>query len=147
MSGMQQQQPSRPHEPDPSDSQSLMQQTIQEMMSSPLNGSSTTGNEIKGMNGIAPTMNGGGMANNPSISGGMGFGNMGGIGPSATVSGLRAAMVNGARGMNGRVGMNHMSQDVMGMNHQQQHQDMGNRLMGGLGPVSNNLHFNWKPSP
>jgi len=150
MSGMQQQQPAQAHEPDPSDSQSSVQQIIQKMMmSSPLNGSSSIGNEMKGMNGIAPTMNGGGMANSPSIGGGMGFGNMGGVGPFATVSGLRAAMVNSAMGMNGRVGMNHMSQDVMGMNHHQQQQDMGNRVMGGLGPVNNfnNLHFDWKPAP
>lgn len=119
------------------------------MSSSSLNGATTMGNEMKGMNGMAPTMNGGGMTNNPSIGGSMGYGNMGGIGPSATVSGLRAAMLNNAMAMNGRVGMNHMARDVMGMSHQQQQQDMGNRLMGGMGSANNfnNLHFDWKPSP
>lgn len=119
------------------------------MASSPLTGASSTGNELKGMDGIAPTMNGGGMTNNHSIGGGMGPGNMGRAGPSVTVSGLRAAMANNAMALNGRVGINHMSQDVMGMNHQQQQQDMGSRLMGGMGSANNfsNLHFDWRPSP
>lgn len=113
------------------------------MSSSPLNGGSTNN---AAMNGFASGMNGGGMTNNS-----MGYGNMGGIVPSATVSGLRAAMVNGAMGINGvRAGMNHISQSAIGMNHQQQQQqDMGNRLLGGLGSNNNfnNLHFDWKPSP
>lgn len=118
------------------------------MSSSPLAGASSMGNEMKGMNGIAASLSGGGMTSNPGIGGSMGY--MGGVGPSATVSGLRAAMANSAMGMNGRVGMNHMTQDVMGMSPQQQQQNMGNRLMGGHGSAANNFHnlqFDWKPSP
>ncbi|ONK73263.1 uncharacterized protein A4U43_C04F29120 [Asparagus officinalis] len=139
MSSMQQQQQqAQTNEPDPSDSQSSVQHILQEMMmcSSPMNGATTSGNEMKGMNGISP-MN----------SFGMGYGNIGGVGPSATVSGLRAATVNNAMGMNGRVGMNHTTHNnVLGMNHQQQ--NMGNRLIGGLGSVNNfdNFQFDWKSS-
>lgn len=145
------QQPStRSHEADLTESQSSVQQILQEMMMpSQLNGANTLGNEMKGINGMTPALNGGsclvgnGMANGSGI-GGMGFGSMGGIGPSATQSGFRAAMANNTMSMNGRVGMNHISQDPTAMNHQQQ-QDMGNRLLGGLGRVNsfNNLQFDW----
>lgn len=122
-------------------------------MSSQLNGVGTFGNEMKGVNGITPTLNrvncltGNGIANS-STMGGLGFRGMGGISPRATASGIRAAMANNAMNMNGRVGMNHMSQDPTLMSHQQQ-QDMGNRLLSGLGAVNSfdNLHFDWKTSP
>ncbi|KAG1369973.1 transcriptional corepressor SEUSS [Cocos nucifera] len=144
----------QPHEVDPNESHGSVQQILQEMMmSSQLNGISTSGNDMKGINGMNPVLSGGNsivgnaIANNSSM-GGMGFGGIGGIGPSATASGIRAAIANNAMTMNGRIGMNHLSQDPTSMSHQQQ-QDMGNRFLGGLGAVNNfnNLQFDWKPSP
>lgn len=124
-------------------------------MSSQLNGVGNLGNEMKCINGITghPGLNGAtclvgtGIANRTGING-MGFGGMGGISPSATASGIRAVMANNAMGMNGRVGMSHLSQDPTMLSHQQQ-QDVGSRLLGGLGPVNNfnHLQFDWKTSP
>ena len=118
------------------------------------------GNDVKNVNGILPTsnsagLNGGLVGNGPVNSttpgiGGGGFGNMGGggLGQSAMVNGMRAAMVgnNNSMTMNGgRLGMTHMSRD-QSINHQQ---DLGNQLLGGLGAVNgfSNLQFDWKPSP
>ncbi|XP_042520287.1 transcriptional corepressor SEUSS-like [Macadamia integrifolia] len=157
------QQPTQSSEADPNDSQSSVQQIIQEMMMSPqLNGGGSMvgvgslGNDIKSINGITQigsntVLNGGnclvgnGIANSAGL-GSVGYGNMGvGIGPSATASGMRVAMGNNSMTLNGRVGMPSMPQDP-GMNH---HQNLGNRLLSGLGAVNsfNNLQFDWKSSP
>lgn len=143
-----QQQPATQTQEDANDTQSSMQQIIQEMMmSSPVNSVSSLGNEGKGMNGMTP-LNGGGMTTNSGASSNMGYGSMGGVASSATLSALRSAMVNSVTAMNGRIGMSQMLQDPSSMNHQQQPQDMGNRLMGGLGSNSfSNLHYDWKTSP
>lgn len=107
----------QPHEAHPQESQSSVQQILREMMmSSQLNGVGTSGNDMKGINGMNPVLSGGncsvgnGIANNSAI-GGMGFGGMVGVGPLAAASGIRAAMGNGATTMNGRMGMNNISQD------------------------------------
>ncbi|RWV78052.1 hypothetical protein GW17_00061043 [Ensete ventricosum] len=125
------------HEMDPNDPQSSVQQILQElMMSSQLNGVSSSGNDMKTINGITPTLNGGnclvgnGISNNSAMSG-TGFAGAGGIGLSVAASGMRAAIANSAMTMNGRVGMNYRSQDPTAMNHQQQ--DIGNRLLDKLG--------------
>lgn len=157
---------------DPSDSQSAVQKILHEMMlCSHLNGGSgggsgggggmvgvgSLGNDVKNVNGIMATGNNtiinggnglvgnGAVNNNPGIGTG-GYGNMGGgLGQSAMVNGIRAAMGNNSM-MNGRVGMTAMARD-QSMNHQQQ--DLGNQLLNGLGAVNgfNNLQFDWKPSP
>jgi len=122
-------------------------------MSSQLNGVVSLGNDMKGMNGITPGLNGANCLVGNGISGstgisGMGFGGMSGISPAATASGIRAAMANNAMTMNGRVGMNHISQDPTVLSHQRQ-QDMGNGLPSGIGAVNNfnNIQFDWKTSP
>ncbi|KAL5982664.1 hypothetical protein ACLOJK_016740 [Asimina triloba] len=152
------QQPSQSGEAEPNDSQSSVQQIIQEMMSSQLNGGGgmvgvgPLGNEMKSINGMAQTGNtmlnglvGNGIGNTPSV----GFGNMGGIGPLAAPSGIRAAVGNNSVMLNGRINMPSITQDLT-MNHQQQQQhDMGSRLLSGLGAANsfNNLQFDWKTSP
>ncbi|KAG1331206.1 Transcriptional corepressor SEUSS [Cocos nucifera] len=107
----------QPHEAHPHESQSSVQQILREMMmSSQLNGVSTSGNDMKGINGMNSVLSGGncsvgnGIANSSAV-GGMGFGGTGGIGPLAAAGGIRAAMGNGAMTMNGRIGMNNISQD------------------------------------
>lgn len=152
-----QQQASQHHEPDFADSQSSVQQILHEIMSSQQNGVGALGNDMKRINSAAAGLNGGnglvgnGITNsltgNPGV-GGVGFGIMGGIGPSVTPSGMKATMTNNALAVNHRVGMNHMSQDSSAISHQQQ-QDMENRLLGGIGSVNsfNNMQFDWKPSP
>ncbi|XP_058089755.1 transcriptional corepressor SEUSS-like isoform X2 [Magnolia sinica] len=157
------QQTPQSNENDPNDSQSSVQQIIQEMMmSSQLNGGGSLvgvgslGNEMKNINGLTQTgntaLNGGGaclvgngMASSSGISG-VGFGNMGGMGPSSTASGIRGVMANNSVTLNGRVSMPSIAQDT-NMNPQQQ--DLGNRLLSGLGTVNsfNNLQFDWKSSP
>ncbi|XP_020689987.1 transcriptional corepressor SEUSS-like isoform X1 [Dendrobium catenatum] len=123
----------------PTDSHSSsVQQILQEMMSSQLN-------SVSAMTGSAPaSLNGGNclvgnerantLTNNIGVVGGM--------------SGLRAAMTNNAMNINGRVGINHISRDPSVISQYQQ-QDMGNRLVRGLGSVSSfdNLQFDWKSSP
>ncbi|XP_035541592.1 transcriptional corepressor SEUSS-like isoform X1 [Juglans regia] len=155
------QQPVLSSEADPSDSQSSVQKILHEvMMSNQLNGTvgmvsvGSLGNDVKNVNGILPTssnagLNGGhylmgnGTVNNNSGMG-SGFGTMGGLGQSAMVNGIRAAMGNNST-MNGRVGMPSMARD-QSMNHQQ---DLGNQLLNGLGALNgfNNLQFDWKQSP
>lgn len=151
---MMQQQATQSHEAEQSDSQSSVQQILQEMiMSSQLNGAGALGNEMKGRNGVTPTLNGvncftgKGFADGTGIVG-LGFRGMGGISPGAAASGIRAAMANNVTNMNGRVGLNQISQDPTLTSHHQQ-QDMGSRLLSGLGAVNsfNNLHFDWKSSP
>lgn len=162
-SSMSLQQPVLSGEADPTDSQSSVQKILHDMMmSNQLNGTGgmvgvgSLGNDVKNVNGILPTSNntglnggncfvGNGTVNNNSGMGGGGFGSMGGLGQSAMVNGIRAAMGNNSI-MNGRVGMTSMAQD-RSMNHQQQ--DLGNQLLSGLGAVNgfNNLQFDWKPSP
>ncbi|KAI8002448.1 Transcriptional corepressor SEUSS [Camellia lanceoleosa] len=137
---------------DPNDSQSSVQKIIHEMiMSSHLN-------DVKNVNGILPTsnsmgLNGGnglvsnGIANNNAGIGGGGFGNMGsGLGQSAMINGIRAAMGTNSMTMNGRVGMTTMARDP-NLNHQQQ--ALGDQLLSGLGAVNgfNNLQFDWKSTP
>lgn len=150
------QQPSQSSEADPNDSQSSVQQILQElMMTSQLNGGgnivgvSSLANDMKNINGITQTgnavLNGGnclignGVANSSGING-VGYGNMGGLGPLATASGIRTVTLNG------RVGMPSMTQDPT-MNHQQQ--DLGSRLLNGLGAANsfNALQYDWKSSP
>ncbi|KAI0507884.1 hypothetical protein KFK09_014012 [Dendrobium nobile] len=134
------------HEADPNDSQSSVQQILHEMLMSPhANGVSTTVNELKGIGGIARVGLTGGncMVGNGIVSGAMDFGGMsGGITPTSTDAGIRAAINNNAMSMNGRIGINHLSQNLVGMNHQQQ-QDLGSRLLGSLGAVNgfNSLQF------
>ncbi|CBI19953.3 unnamed protein product, partial [Vitis vinifera] len=117
---------------DPSDSQSSVQKIIQEMMMS------------SQLNGTAGMVRNGPGNSTPGIGGG-GFGSMGGLGQSAMVNGMRAAMGNNSLTINGRVGMTPMTRD-QSINHQQ---DLGNQLLGGLGAVNgfNNLQFDWKQSP
>lgn len=149
-------------EPNHGDAQSSVQKIIHEiMMSNQLNGTGgmvgvgSLGNEMKNVNGILPTCNnavlnggnglvGNGAVNNSGMGGG-GFGTMGnGLGQSAMVNGIRAAMGNNSV-INGRVSVPSMVRDQT-MNHQQ---DLGNQLLSGLGAVNgfNNLPFDWKPSP
>ncbi|XP_077214301.1 transcriptional corepressor SEUSS-like [Tasmannia lanceolata] len=148
------QQTSQSNDGDPNDSQSSVQQIIQEMMmSSQLSGGGnivgvgSMGNEMKNINRITHMGNSalnGGITNNSGITG-VGFGSMSGIGSSATTGGIRATMTNNSV-LNGRVGMGSMAHDPS-MNHQPQ--DLGNRLLSGLGTVNsfNNLQFDWKSSP
>ncbi|KAL1561182.1 transcriptional corepressor SEUSS-like isoform X1 [Salvia divinorum] len=157
-------QPTLSGDADANDSQSSVQKIIHDMMmSSQLGGGGMaglgmTGADVKNVNGMFSTgSNGGvsggnilvgtGVANgNPSI-GVSGFGSMGnGLGQSAMVNGIRAALANNSLSMNGRVAMA-MARE-QGMNSQQQ--DMSNQLLaGGLGAVNgfNNLQFDWKGSP
>ncbi|XVE55219.1 hypothetical protein DITRI_Ditri03aG0142000 [Diplodiscus trichospermus] len=153
------QQPALSGEADPSESQSSVQKILQEMMSGQLNGPGgmvgvgSLGNDVKSVNGMLPTINntvlngGNGLVGNGTVNniGGGGFGTMGGgLGQSAMVNGIRAAMGNNSL-MNGRVGMTSMARD-QGMNHQQQ--DLGNQLLSGLGAVNGfNNQYDWKPSP
>ncbi|KAK1323217.1 Transcriptional corepressor SEUSS [Acorus calamus] len=129
------------NEADPNDSQIAMQQLLQEIIMSTQGGA--LGNDMKGMNDISSvTINSGlvgsnGMTSSSGGIGSMGFGNMGGMGSSATVSGIRAAMTNNAMALNGRIGgMNSMVQDST-MNSHPQQQDTGNRLTSGLGTLNN----------
>ena len=166
-SSMSLQQPVLSSEADPSDSQSSVQKILQDMlMSNQHNGPGgmvgvgSLGNDVKNVNGMLPTNNtglnggncfvGNGTVNSNSGIGGAGFGTMGGgLGQSAMVNGIRAAMGNNSI-MNGRIGMASMARD-QSMNHQQQ--DLGNQLLSGLGAGLgavngfNNLQFDWKPSP
>lgn len=145
------QQQSQSHEPDLTDSHSSVQQMLQEMMmSSQLNGVDAMNDDIKN---IGNCFVGNGRANaltsNNGVGGGMGFGGgLGEISLSVATSGLRAAMTSNAMNINGRVGINHMSQNPSLISHYQQ-QDMGNRLVRGLGSVNifDNLQFDWKSSP
>ncbi|KAF6167172.1 hypothetical protein GIB67_029810 [Kingdonia uniflora] len=133
------QQPTQSNEADPNDSQSSVQQILQDLM---MNGVGSMGNDMKSINGLSN-----GIANNNSGLSGFGSMGMGGIGSSATASGIRAAMGNNSMTLNGRSGISSMSQDLSMNNHQQQ--DLGNRLLSGLGAVNgfNNLPFDWKTSP
>lgn len=141
--------PSRPQEPEPSDSQSSVQRILQEMMmQSQMNGAGPVGNDMKRVNAITPGLNGvnsligNPMTNNPGING-MGFGAMGGLGQS-----MRTAMGNNPMAMNGRSVMNHSAHDLTQLSHQQQQRDIGNQLLGGLRAANsfNNLQYDWKSS-
>ncbi|KAL0919122.1 hypothetical protein M5K25_011197 [Dendrobium thyrsiflorum] len=146
------QQQTQPLQSDPTDSNSSVQQILQEMMSSQLNGVSAMTGDIKSIGSVPASLNGGNclvgnerantLTNNIGVGGGMG------IGPSVGMSGLRAAMTNNAMNINGRVGITHLSRDPSVISQYQQ-QDMGNRLVRGLGSVNSfdNLQFDWKPSP
>ncbi|PKU70913.1 transcriptional corepressor SEUSS [Dendrobium catenatum] len=145
-----QQQVTQTREPDLTDSQSSVQQIWNEiMMSSQLNGVGAMGNDMKRINSVPTGLNGSNGITNSlggnSGVGGIGFGVMGGIGPSVSSSGLKATMANNALN---RVGMNHLTQDSSAISHQQQ-QDMESRLLGGLESVNSfsNMQFDWKPSP
>jgi hypothetical protein len=149
----------RLQEPEPSDSQSSVQRILQDlMMSSQMNGVGQSGNDVKRQNGLTPGVNGvnclaGNAVTNNSGMGGMGFGAMGRLG-----HGMRAAMVNNAMGVGGRIGMNHSAHDLsqLGQLHQQQQQpppqqqqhDIGNQLLSGLRSTNsfNNIQYDWKPS-
>ncbi|KAL0391796.1 UNVERIFIED_CONTAM: Transcriptional corepressor SEUSS [Sesamum radiatum] len=158
------QQPTHSGDADANDSQSSVQKIIHDMMMSSqlggggMMGMGTMGGEGKNVNGMLSTsssagMNGGNIlvgtgvanSNNPG-SGVSGFGSMSnGLGQSAMVNGIRAALGNNSMSMNARVGM--LIAREQGMNSQQQ--DMGSQLLSGLGAVNgfNNLQFDWKGSP
>ncbi|KAF3791782.1 Transcriptional corepressor SEUSS [Nymphaea thermarum] len=159
-------QPSHSGDVDPDDSQSSVQQIIEEiMMSSQLNnggnmvGHSPLGNEMKSLNPInmqagntslkgANCLVGNGISSGMGVSN-VGFGSVGGINPisAATVSGMRpTASDSSLPALNGRISMPSLSQQVPGLNSPQ---DMGNRMLNGLGSVNNfsSLQFDWKPSP
>ncbi|KAL8467003.1 hypothetical protein ACS0TY_035908 [Phlomoides rotata] len=150
-----QQQPALSGDAEGNESQSSVQKIIHDMMmSSQLSGGGiagmgTMGSDVKNVNGMLSTngMTGGNILVGTGVGngiGGPGFGSMGnGLGQSAMVNGIRAALGNN---MNGRLAMT-MGRE-QGMNSQQQ--DMGNHMLnGGLGPVNgfNNLQFDWKASP
>lgn len=159
-------QPSPSGDVDPDDSQSSVQQIIEEiMMSSQLNnggnmvGVSPLGNEMKCSNTMNMqagnnSLKGANYLVSNGISSGMGvnnvgFGSVGGINPisAATVSGMRpTASDSSLPALNGRISMPSLSQQVPSLNPPQ---DMGNRMLNGLGSVNNfnNLQFDWKPSP
>ncbi|KAA8531069.1 hypothetical protein F0562_005778 [Nyssa sinensis] len=87
-----------------------------------------------------------GIVNNNSSIGFSGFGNLnGGIGLSATASGIGAAMGNNSDALSGRVGISVMPQDAS-LSHQQQ--EFGNQLFNGLGAANgfNSLQFDWNSS-
>ncbi|XP_074592666.1 transcriptional corepressor SEUSS-like [Curcuma longa] len=142
------------HDNDPNDSQSSVQQILQElMMSSQLNGVNSLGNDVKPINGMMSNMNGANclfgnaMPNNSAINGTESFTSMCGTGLPTAASGMRATMTNNAMVMNGRVGTNHLLQDPTTMNCQPQ--DINNRLLDRFGAMNNfnNFQFDWKPSP
>jgi hypothetical protein len=140
--------PSRPQEPESSDSQSSVQRILQEMMHPHMNGAGPVGSDMKRTNAVTPGLNGvnsiivNPMTNNPGING-MGFGAMGSLGQS-----MRTAMGNNAMVMNGRSAMNHSAHDLTQLSHQQQQRDIGNQLLGGLRAANNfnNLQYDWKSS-
>ncbi|KAG6419764.1 hypothetical protein SASPL_116276 [Salvia splendens] len=154
-------QPTLSGDADANDSQSSVQKIIHDMMmSSQLGGGGMgmTGGDVKNVNGMFSTGSNGsvsggnilvgtGVANGNPGTGVSGFGSMGnGLGQSAMVNGIRAALANNSLSMNGRVAMA-MARE-QGMNSQQQ--DMSNQLLaGGLSAVNgfNNLQFDWKASP
>ncbi|KAI9097880.1 hypothetical protein K1719_025651 [Acacia pycnantha] len=158
---LQQQQSSLSGEADPSDAQSSVQKILsgiytQNNGSGGMVGVGSFGNDAKNVNGIMPLstntglnsgncLPGNGPVNGNSGVGAGGYGAMGGgLGQSAMVNGIRAAMGNNSI-MNGRGGMASIARD-QAMNHQQ---DLSNQLLSGLGAVNsfNNLQFDWKSSP
>ncbi|CAK9134245.1 unnamed protein product [Ilex paraguariensis] len=155
------QQPALSGDADPNDSQSSVQKILQEIILSNQLGGGMVGvgsmaNDVKNVNGILPTSHnaglnsgnclmGNGTANSNSCIGVAGFGSMSnGLGQSAMVNGIRAAMGNNSMTMNGRIGIS-MSRDH---NMNQQQQDLGNQLLNGIGAVNgfSNLQFDWKTS-
>ncbi|XP_042423389.1 transcriptional corepressor SEUSS-like [Zingiber officinale] len=142
------------HENDPNESQSSVQQILQELlMSSQLNGVSSLRNDVKPINGMASNMNGAncllgnGMPNHSAIGVGD-FTSMCGTSLPAVASGIQATMTNNAMAMNERAGgTNHLQQDPTAMNCQPQ--DINNRLLDRFGAVNNfnNLQFDWKSPP
>lgn len=156
------QQPALSGDADANDSQSSVQKIIHDMMMSShlggggggMMGMGSMGGDVKNMNGMLSASNNGGNilvgtgvanGNNTGI-GVSGFGSVGnGLGQSAMVNGIRAALGNNSMSMNGRIGM-HMTRE-QGMNSQQQ--EMGSQLLNGFGSINgfNNLQFDWKASP
>ncbi|KAK4481330.1 hypothetical protein RD792_012215 [Penstemon davidsonii] len=144
---------------DANDSQSSVQKIIHDMMmTSQLGGGGMMGmgninNDVKNVNGmLSPASNNGGMNGSNNIlvgnglASGIGGSGYGGMGQSAMVNGIRAALGNNnSMSMNGRgVGMAMSREQSMNHHHQQQQQqDLGNRLLNGLGTVNgfNNLQF------
>ncbi|KAF7829766.1 transcriptional corepressor SEUSS-like [Senna tora] len=156
-----QQQSSLSCDADTSDAQSSVQKILHDMMmSSQINGtvgmggSGSLANDVKNVNGILPASTntglnsgnclvGNGAVNSNSGVGVGGFGSMGGgLGQSALVNGLRAAIGNNSV-MNGRA-LGSVPRD-QSMNQQ----DLSNQLLSGLGAVHNynKLQFDWKTSP
>lgn len=149
-----QQNTSQSHEAELADSQSSAQQMFQEMMmSSQLNGPANIGSDMKGLNGVTLAPNAGnclagnGIANNQGVAG-IGFGSMGGIGPSINANGQRSAIAYNTMTYDGRIGMNNIPRHPTPVNQHQQHSP-GNQLMSGFESISsfNNLDFDWKSSP
>ncbi|KAG6508172.1 hypothetical protein ZIOFF_033543 [Zingiber officinale] len=112
------------HDNDPNDSQSSVQQILQElMMSSQLNGVNSLENDVKPINGMMSNMNGANclfgnvMPNDSAINSTESFTSMCGTGLPAAASGMRATMTNNALVMNGRMGTNHLLQDPTTMNY------------------------------
>lgn len=146
-------QPTLSGDAEPNDSQSSVQKIIHDMMMTSqlggggMSGLGMIGGDMKNVNGMLSSGNNGG-GGGPNILVGTGVPNgMGnGMGQSAMVDGIRAALANNSLSMNGRVAMA-MARE-QGMSSQQQ--DMSNQLLsGGLGAVNgyNNLQFDWKGSP
>ncbi|KAF7816758.1 transcriptional corepressor SEUSS-like [Senna tora] len=155
---LQQQQPSVSGEADPSDAQSSVQKILsgiyaQNNGTGGMVGVGAFGNEVKNVNGMLQVstntglnsgncLAGNGAVNSNSGVGVGGYGTMGGgLGQSAMVNGIRAAIGNNSI-MNGRGGMASIARD-QAMNHQQ---DLSNQLLNGLNGYSS-LQFDWKPSP
>ncbi|MCL7046914.1 hypothetical protein MKW94_009003 [Papaver nudicaule] len=142
------QQPAQSNEADTNDTESSVQQIIQEMMmSSQLNGvgvAGSLGNDIKHINGmshissaalnIGNSLLGNGVANDNSLigGGGMGFGNIAN----------RTAMRSNNLVPNGRVA-------TVSVPPQQQQDNIGSQLLSGLDSLNNfsNLQFDWASSP
>ncbi|KAJ3678069.1 hypothetical protein LUZ60_001872 [Juncus effusus] len=141
------------HEPDPAETQSSVQQILQDMMiSSQLNGlmGDIKGIHHNGSNNNSFVGNGPGNGVATGVMGQTGYGNMRVPVANNVITMNGRGSFNGLNGVNGINGMNNhiISQDLTGMNQQQ---DIGNRLLNGLGPVNryntNNLQFDWKMSP
>ncbi|KAK6114987.1 hypothetical protein DH2020_007256 [Rehmannia glutinosa] len=133
------QQPSISGDADANDSQSSVQKIIHDMMmSSQIGGNGMMGmgamnTDVKNVNGVLSANNNNAGMNGSNIL----VGN--GLGQSAMVNGIRAALGNNnnSMSMNGRVGM------AMGREQSMSQQDLGNQLLSGLGAVNgfNDLQF------
>ncbi|KAK6114981.1 hypothetical protein DH2020_007250 [Rehmannia glutinosa] len=139
------QQPSISGDAEANDSQSSVQKIIHDMMMSSqiggnvMMGMGTMNTGVKNVNGVLSANNNNAGMNDSNIL----VGN--GLGQSAMVKGIRAALGNNnnSMSMNGRVGM------AMGREQSMSQQDLGNQLLSGLGAVNgfNDLQFDWKGSP
>ncbi|WOL16073.1 transcriptional corepressor SEUSS [Canna indica] len=127
------------HENDPTESQITVQRIMQNMMNSQLHGFSSINNELKGVNGITPALNGGSCLVSSANSNSLGVGKTA-VTPSAGMANTMA--------MNAQVQVTNLSHDGSALNHQQ-NQDMGNKHLGRPELVDNfdDLLFDWDSSP